>query len=754
VLVVTDQSAPGGGYDRLLLVPEGARATSVSVGAAPAGVPPGVIHLGGGRPALLRLMDAQLRRRDRGRVPAVDEDPAWILTDAGHDPGRRRVDETLFTLGSGGVATRGSAEEAVRGGTPMVLAAGVYDGTGSAQHLLPGPLWTGLTTAPPAAAGTRILDLRTGVLARTTEGEAGGRLRTLRFASAMAPGVVAMGAEAPAGQLRSPGSPLQAPDGQAGEARWEDGRFWARTDSGCGGGLGALAVQRTSRDAGLRTVQRIAAYVACPSRRPEHGMAAGALSMAEERGFDRLLAEHRAAWAARWDEVDAQIPDDPDVQLAIRFALFQLWSNTAATGELAVGARGLAGSGYAGHVFWDADVFVLPALVSIEPAAAAAMVRYRLRRLAAARARACADGRRGARFPWESAASGEEVTPSSMMFGGRLVPVTTGLYEEHVTADVAWAAVRCAEWTGGRALPGLPLLVQTARYWASRCRLDGAGAAHIDGVTGPDEYHERVDDNAYTNVMARWNLRAAADAADRMPVTAQESGRWRELAGRIVDGYDSATGRYEQFAGYYCLEPLLMADVAAPPVAADLLLGPERIAASQVIKQPDVLMLHHMVPGEVAPRSLIPNLDFYGPRTSHGSSLSPAITASLLARAGRPDEALAMLRTALAIDLSDLTGTTAAGLHIANLGGVWQAMLSGFAGVGVQAGALSVDPRLPAAWGSLHLRFRCLGRRVRLHITRERVEITTDAPLLAGLAGQEPRRVTGHCSLGPPGKGS
>jgi len=259
-----------------------------------------------------------------------------------------------------------------------------------------------------------------------------------------------------------------------------------------------------------------------------------------------------------------------------------------------------------------------------------------------------------------------------------------------------------------------------------------------------------VDDNAYTNVMARWNLRAAADAADSAGLAREESVRWRELAGRIVDNYDQVSGCYEQFAGYFRLEPLLIADFAAPPVAIDLLLGRERVATSQLIKQPDVLMLHHLVPGEVAAGSLAPNLDYYGPRTAHGSSLSPAVTASLLARAGRTDEALAMFRIALALDLEDLTGTTAAGLHMANLGGVWQALLAGFAGVRVRAGALSVDPRLPGAWGSLQLRFRCLGRRVRLDVTRERVEIATSAPLLAGLEGQAPRRVARRGILGRP----
>jgi trehalose/maltose hydrolase-like predicted phosphorylase len=238
------------------------------------------------------------------------------------------------------------------------------------------------------------------------------------------------------------------------------------------------------------------------------------LSTAEDLGFGRLLAEHRAAWAARWEMADAQIPDDPAAQLAVRFALFQLWNNAVGPRELALGARGLSGAGYAGHVFWDADVFVLPALVSICPPAATAMIRYRLRRLKAARARARAGGWQGARFPWESAASGEDVTPPTGVLGGRPVPILTGQLEEHVTADVAWAAARYAEWAGQKDRAVLPLLLETARYWASRCRIDDTGAAHIDGVIGPDEYHERVDDNAYTNVMARWNLRGAADAAD------------------------------------------------------------------------------------------------------------------------------------------------------------------------------------------------------------------------------------------------
>jgi len=758
LLVGTQFRAADGtpGADAALLIPEATRVTAVSVGAEPA-APDGVTRLGGGSKSLLALLDEQLRRRAHRRVPEIDEDPAWIIAEAGDDPARRRVTESLFTLGAAGLATRGCVEEPVPGAQPLVLAAGVYTGTGPDQHLLPGPVWTGLGISPVPDADRRVLDLRTGVLARTELSAPDHPLRTLRLASIAAPGVVAMRAEAGDGRLEPAGAPLRQPPGAVTATGRQGRAHWAWTDAEAGGGIGAAAVQHSERHGGTRVVQRIAAYSASRTGPPDLRAATARLQAAADAGFDRLLAEQRAAWAARWDAVDASVRGDPDTQLRLRFALFQLWCAIKDRGELAAGARGLSGTGYAGHVFWDADVFMFPAVASIDPAAATAMIRYRMRRLDAARARARAAGRRGARFPWESAAGGEDVTPAAARLGGRVIPVLTGPLEEHITADVAWAVAYYARWSGRPPGHLATLLAETARYWASRCRVDEAGQAHIDQVIGPDEYHERVDDNAYTNVMARWNLRAAAACARASPGGADgspgEAEEWRELAARLADGYDRATGRYEQFAGYFDLEPLLIGDVATPPVAADLLLGRERVAKSQLIKQPDVLMLHHLVPDEVEPGSLGPNLDFYGPRTAHGSSLSPAVTASLLARAGRPDEALAMLRTALRLDLDDLTGMTATGLHMANLGAIWQAVLAGFAGVRVDGGMLTVDPRLPAAWDGLELRFRCLGRKVRLDITRDRTEISADRPLLAGLAGQRPRWVTGTACFraAPPG---
>jgi trehalose/maltose hydrolase-like predicted phosphorylase len=356
------------------------------------------------------------------------------------------------------------------------------------------------------------------------------------------------------------------------------------------------------------------------------------------------------------------------------------------------------------------------------------MLEYRARRLPAARAAARRLGRAGARFPWESAAEGDDVTPTSARLPtGELIRVRTGELEEHIVADVAWAAACYLHWTGDAdfaAGAGRDLLVETARYWASRVRLDPHGRVHIDGVTGPDEYHVLVDDNTFTNVMARWNLRRAA-ALDG--VAQAERAAWLAIADALVDGYDMRTGVYEQFAGFFGLEPIMIAEISPRrPVAANLMLGAERTAQTQVVKQPDVLMLHHLVPDEVAPGSLLANLDFYEPRTAHGSSLSPAIHAALLARAGRFEPALEWLRVAARIDLDDLTGTTAGGLHLATMGGLWQALAFGFAGVWATTGHLLIDPRLPPQWNALELGLRYRDVPFRLRIEPQAVEINSD----------------------------
>jgi trehalose/maltose hydrolase-like predicted phosphorylase len=541
------------------------------------------------------------------------------------------------------------------------------------------------------APGRRRLDLRAGLLFEE------GPVVSVRLSSLDSPGTVAARLAGPADLLPPGGTASADAAGTPLTATWTD-----------------------RRRAG--TVDRLGAY------HPDRDEAVAARRRAERAGFDRLLRDHRAAWARRWEAADIEIDGDDDLQQAIRFTLFHLMGSVADEGEAALGARGLSGPAYRGHVFWDSDVFVLPFLAATHPAAARAMLEYRVRRLDAARAAARRYGRAGARFPWESAGPGDDCTPTSMHLpNGELLRIRTGEQEEHITADVAWAAVRYVEWSGDAGFaagPGRELLVETARYWASRVRFDPAGRAHIYGVVGPDEYHQPVDDNAFTNVMARWNLRRASEVDG---VAGDERDRWLAVADALVDGYDPASRRYEQFAGFYGLEPIMIADISPRrPIAADLLLGTARTTRAQVLKQMDVLMLHHLVPEETEPGSLAANLDFYEPRTAHGSSLSPAVQASLLARAGRTDEALHWLQVAARLDLDDLTGSTAGGLHVATMGGLWQALVYGFAGVRAERGRLVVDPRLPAHWRALRMNLRFHGVPLRLTVAPGRVRLCSD----------------------------
>jgi trehalose/maltose hydrolase-like predicted phosphorylase/phosphoglycolate phosphatase-like HAD superfamily hydrolase len=739
VLVAGDEFGPLGGLpgsDSFLLPAEAERAVAVSVGREPTGVPRGVIDLGGGPDGFLALLSDQLERRRRGELPHLDGDESWTLSIRGFDPELERVQASLLTISDGVIGTSGSPVGSHPSARPRVLAAGLYEGDGPETELAECPVWTRLDgELPHAVAFERRLDLHAGLLRQRLGRQPD--LESLLFSSPELPGTVVLRATGVRALIETD-EPLEAAPGASVDTGEVDGATWMRQPVGRGG----LVVAAAERIEGDR-LDRIAAYVADNSGVPDTEEALRRVEAARELGFDRLLAGHRRRWAERWETADIRIETDDELQRLVRFALFHLLGSAAESGEAAVGARGLTGPAYRGHVFWDADVFVLPFLAATNPRAARAMLEYRLNRLDAARAAAKAIGRAGARFPWESAGDGRDVTPSHAHDqAGRIVPIRTGELEEHIVADVAWAASCYLDWTGDAefaAGPARELFAETARYWASRIRRDRNGSAHIFGVIGPDEYHEPVDDNAFTNVMARWNLRRAATLAQGL-VPEAERETWLELADALVDGYDPDTMLYEQFAGFNRLEPLVIADIAHRPIAADLLLGHERTGGAQVLKQADVLMLHHLVPAEVAPGSLEPNLTYYEPRTAHGSSLSPAVHSALFARAGRLGQAVESLRLACRIDVDDLTGTTAGGVHLATMGGVWQALVFGFGGIRATGSALEIDPRLPDAWDALELSLEYHGRPVRIRIEHDLLTVDADSAVPVSVDGRSGRR--------------
>jgi trehalose/maltose hydrolase-like predicted phosphorylase len=713
------------GSDARMIVPGVDRVAYVSVGAEPGGVPTGVQHLGGGPQTVALVFEEQLERARGGWVPDIDADPAWTWTETSAEPARQRVAESLLALTAGRFCTRGVDEGPEDPAAPAVRVAGVYAGAGTDQGLQPGPVWTDVLLDRASGPSERTLDLRTGVTVRRVGDAAGQGERALRFAPAGRPGLVALRLETDPARLGA-----------------QEGTRWRTTAAG-DGAIGALLRTRTSVSPGRATCERLGALVTADQPPPARAAAERLLGGASRTGFSALLCQHRATWAQRWETGGIDLPGDPAMERALRFALFHLWSLAGSGAELAVGARGATGPAYTGHVFWDADVFVLPAVMTLDPAISSAMVAYRLARLGAARDEARAVGRAGARFPWESALTGHDVTPHLGSIAGQPVAIRTGRLEEHITADVAWSVVRHATWsrTGGRLTqPERMLLAETARYWCDRATAGDDGLLHINHVIGPDEYHEDVDDNAFTNVMARWNLRSAASRC-ATEATLDERRTWRLVADRLADGYDPVSRHHEQFRGYLGLEHIGPAELGPTPVAADVLLGRERVTQSQVIKQPDVLMLHHLVPDEVPPGSLVEDVDLYTPHTAHGSTLSLATTASVLARAGRTAEALAALRLASSIDLDDLGGTTAAGLHFAALGGTWQALLFGFLGADVRDDILRLDPRLPAEWEDLTVRFRCLGNRVTVRIRGDEVALATSGPISVTPGSGRPFRV-------------
>jgi trehalose/maltose hydrolase-like predicted phosphorylase len=412
-----------------------------------------------------------------------------------------------------------------------------------------------------------------------------------------------------------------------------------------------------------------------------------ALARNSALGWRAILAAHETAWKARWMASDVIIEGDDESQQAVRFAVYHLTS-AANPGDdrVSIGARGLTGDAYLGHVFWDTEIYLLPFYTAVWPEAARALLMYRFHTLPGARAKAAQFGFRGALYAWESADTGMETTPEAVVGSdGAPVNILTGRMEHHISADVAYAVWQYWRATGDDEFfldAGAEILLDTSRFWASRAVAEGDGGRHIRHVIGPDEYHEDVDDNAFTNVMARWNIGRALEAIDllqrhwpdraaalreKLALGDQELSDWRDATARIVLGLDRATGLYEQFAGFHALEPLDLSAYADRTVPIDVVIGRERTQRSQAVKQADVVALIAILPEEFPGAMAETNFRHYEPRCAHGSSLSAGMHALVAARLGDADMALRYLRETAATDL-DLDPSSAGGVRIAGSG--------------------------------------------------------------------------------------
>ncbi|MBN9560019.1 MAG: glycoside hydrolase family 65 protein [Alphaproteobacteria bacterium] len=470
--------------------------------------------------------------------------------------------------------------------------------------------------------------------------------------------------------------------------------------------------------------------------------ARAALERSRSLGWRGVLAAHEAAWSARWTAGGVEIEGDDELQRAVRFAVYHLTSAANPEDErVSIGARGLTGDAYFGHVFWDTEIYLLPFYTATWPEAARSLLMYRFHTLSGARAKAARSGYKGALYAWESADTGVETTPESVLGSdGKPVEILTGKMEHHISADVAYAVWQYWQATGDDDFfvrAGAEIVLETARFWASRAVPESDGRRHIRHVIGPDEYHEDVDDNAFTNMMARWNLargletvemlrsrwpgRAAA-LEEKLELGSEELADWRDATERMATGLDPASGLYEQFAGFHALEALDVAAYAHHKVPIDVVIGRERTQGAQVVKQADVVALIALLP-EAFPGAMAKiNFHHYEPRCAHGSSLSAAMHALVAARLGNPEIALRYLRETAALDL-DPDPNSAGGIRIAGLGGLWQAVVLGFGGIDLTGEAPRIDPHLPPGWQSLSFRICWRGRRIAVRVTGDTVGV-------------------------------
>ncbi len=501
------------------------------------------------------------------------------------------------------------------------------------------------------------------------------------------------------------------------EVDTDAGDDWARTTVICGLRPGQQ----------LRIVKYLAyGWSSLRSRPALRDQVAGGIAGARYTGWQGLLDAQRAYLDEFWDSADVEVEGDADCQQAVRFGLFHVLQASARAERRAIPGKGLTGTGYDGHAFWDTEGYVLPLLTYTAPKAAADALRWRASTLDLARERAAELDLTGAAFPWRTI-RGQECSA--------YWPAGTAAW--HVNADIAMAMERYRVVTGDDSLEeecGLAVLVETARLWLSLGHHDRHGFWHLDGVTGPDEYTAVVRDNVFTNLMAAQNLRVAAQACQRHPTAAQELGvtneetaAWRDAADAAHIPYDDELGVHEQCDGFTTLREWNFAENTVYP----LLLNEAyvRLYPSQVIKQADLVLAMHWQGHAFTAEQKARNVDYYERRTTRDSSLSACTQAVLCAEVGHLELAHDYAYEAAVIDLRDLHHNTRDGLHMASLAGAWIALVAGFGGLRDDEGVLSLDPQLPCGIACLRFRLRWKDFRLIVDVNHDEVRyVLRDGP--------------------------
>ncbi|MGH8957203.1 MAG: glycoside hydrolase family 65 protein [Acidimicrobiia bacterium] len=466
------------------------------------------------------------------------------------------------------------------------------------------------------------------------------------------------------------------------------------------------------------TVEKRVAYV----RGAALGAAATVLHGAPD--FSGLATEQEEHLAAFWETAAVKIGAGPRIQQAINWNIFQLHQSSAHLANTGIPAKGLSGRGYEGHYFWDSEIFVLPFLAHIDPPAAARLIAFRHSILPAARERASILNQKGALFPWRTI-SGEEASSY----------YEAGTAQYHINADIVYGIYTYLCATDDHQILidyGVEIAVETARLWADLGHFE-AGSFHFSTVTGPDEYSALVDDNAYTNLMARFNLMRAVEwtrwlesqhpdeyvrLSQALELEAGEVDSWEQIGAAVFIPHDDERNLTPQDARFFSRKAW---DWSVPRSQHPLLLffHPLVIYRHQVLKQADVVMAMYLMPHLFSSELTKSNFDFYDPLTTRDSSLSAPIQAAVAARVGYLKPALSYFEEAAVLDLENRAGNTADGLHLATAGGTWQALVAGFGGFIHDPSGARFDPRLPPAWSDLEFNVRIKGSLVRASLRDE-----------------------------------
>ena len=747
-------------------------------------------------------------------MPPRNANKDWLIEEPAPPPSRTDALGSKLLIANGYLGYRGTLEEHGPGQRVACTLAGVYDRRGGAWRepvnapnglllrLYDGPTLLSPETRKPRSH-RQSLDIRHGVHTRETVFPLvrGGRLtlRIERFASLAEPHqlhlravlaadhdctlMLEAGIDAEVWDINGPHF-AGVKSGHAGgllhvSARTNEGKMVHVVEGLAGlpvaarleaGPQGALRRARLRLKGGQALVleKTVCVYTSQDPAGGRLATARDACRRAQARGQAAARAAHARAWDARWADSDVQISGDPAGQRALRYSIYQLLSIAPRSGRASIPARGLSGQVYKGAVFWDTEMFMLPFFNATQPVLARDLVRYRIRTLGGAKRKARSLGYRGAFYAWESQESGDEACTLfniTDVLTGRPLRTYFADKQVHISADVAHALWDYCQQSGDQDLlarGGAEVLAEVARFFLSYCRYNPDRRRYeVLDVTGPDEYHERVHNNAFSAGMARravgaalealaWLKRVRPQAYRRLDARlglARDLPALRDLHARLyVPEPHPRTGVIEQFSGYHRLEDARPGDLKARLLdPREYLGGGQGLATTtQVIKQADVLALLHFQGGLYSTAVKRANWEFYEPRTEHGSSLSACIYALVAAAIGRGGWAYRYFLKTATVDLrGDAKQTVGSlyigGTHPAANGGAWMAAVQGFGGLGHDGQGLVLAPALPAAWRSLRYRAAWRGQWVTVHASPRRLVVEADP----ANAGHCPVRVRG-----------